>query len=321
MKRLILLILLAFVGCSSNPVTIIQENSETCLGFPIVQDIKLSCIVYTSNRALFQNIGTEQITLQSREVSVVFSGTLMIEYTEAQIIIAVLEERAVVGANGRTRIIQSGSQVTITFNDDEVNQASDAEPLQALEDIPLERLVRTIPIPEIMATATQAPESAEVTSEMPEATNELVITDESGCVIPRGWNARYIVKRGDILALVAQEQGLTVEQMVEANCLDNPGRLLIGQGLRIPDISPTPIILTTTGGIGFRADNVAIRKGECTMLRWDSIHAIAVYIDDNLMDEANLLEICPEETTIYTLHASMSDGTQIEHSLTISLTP
>lgn len=338
MKRLFLLILFGLAACSTGSGDTQPESASTCLGFTIQTEARSSCVVYTANRALVQSIDAETITLRGRTVSIVLTGTIMLENSEEQITVAVLEDRAIVGANGRTRTIQAGMQVTIAFNDNRAGFPSQTEPLQSRVDMPLERLPRAIPTlvfiagetPVLSTTSAQTGFTGESTDQLDaeatsestvEVTPEPVITDESGCVIPPGWNAWYIVERGDVLQLIAREHGVTVEQMVEANCLDDPGRLFAGQGLRIPGVPPTSIIPTQTGGIGFRADTVAIRRGECSLLRWDRVNTLEIYINDDLIENSDFLEVCPEETTVYILRATMSDGSEIERSISISVTP
>ena len=48
----------------------------------------------------------------------------------------------------------------------------------------------------------------------------------------------YIVQQGDTLGAIAQEYGVTVDALVEANNLEDPNRLSIGQRLIIP-LTPT----------------------------------------------------------------------------------
>ena len=44
----------------------------------------------------------------------------------------------------------------------------------------------------------------------------------------------YTVQRGDILAVIAAERGVTVESIVELNDLDSPDAIQAGQVLEIP---------------------------------------------------------------------------------------
>ncbi len=65
------------------------------------------------------------------------------------------------------------------------------------------------------------------------------------CMVRTDWPA-YAVERGDTLSLIARQVGATVEQLVEANCLDDPDRLYSGQRLRVPRIPPDPADPTAT---------------------------------------------------------------------------
>ncbi|MFN2222697.1 MAG: LysM peptidoglycan-binding domain-containing protein [Candidatus Promineifilaceae bacterium] len=69
-------------------------------------------------------------------------------------------------------------------------------------------------------------------------------SDESGpvvavCTVRTDWPS-YAVTRGDTLSRIARDAGATVDQLVQANCLDDPDRLYSGQRLRVPRIPPDP---------------------------------------------------------------------------------
>ena len=50
----------------------------------------------------------------------------------------------------------------------------------------------------------------------------------------------YVVKKGDVLGRIAQDWGVSLESLIEANGIDNPSYLSIGQVLVIPPPPVTP---------------------------------------------------------------------------------
>ena len=65
------------------------------------------------------------------------------------------------------------------------------------------------------------------------------------CVTPTGWTARA-VQPGETLGIIALEAGITVQELVAANCqISNPDRIAVGQEIYLPPASartaqPTP---------------------------------------------------------------------------------
>ena len=50
----------------------------------------------------------------------------------------------------------------------------------------------------------------------------------------------YVVKQGDSLWAIAHRYGVTIDQIVTANQLENPNALVVGQALVIPTVSHQP---------------------------------------------------------------------------------
>ncbi|MBZ0297901.1 MAG: LysM peptidoglycan-binding domain-containing protein [Anaerolineae bacterium] len=61
-----------------------------------------------------------------------------------------------------------------------------------------------------------------------------VTPNAAGCIPPAGWNQIYIVASGDTLGVIAAEADVSVTELAEANCLDNPDTIDIGQELYLP---------------------------------------------------------------------------------------
>ena len=83
-----------------------------------------------------------------------------------------------------------------------------------------------------------------------------------------------------------------------------------------PTASPTP---SGSPSIDFRADRTELDEWECTTLRWDVENVRAVYLDDRGVTGHGTREVCPEETTTYTLRVVLTDGSTQDETLTITV--
>ena len=63
------------------------------------------------------------------------------------------------------------------------------------------------------------------------------------------------------------------------------------------------------GGI-FWADRYNLATGECTNLHWDVQNVTSVYFNGSPVTGKETREVCPAQTTTYTLHVNSSAGTQ-----------
>lgn len=70
------------------------------------------------------------------------------------------------------------------------------------------------------------------------------------CNVQDDWEL-YTVKRGDNLANIANITGSTIDELTQANCMDNPNRIRVGQELYVPNapdptgVAPTELVSTT----------------------------------------------------------------------------
>ena len=78
----------------------------------------------------------------------------------------------------------------------------------------------------------------------PEEDQTLNITSEP-CTPPEDW-VIYTVRAGDTLAGIAISYGITVAEIVTANCLDDTAVIFIGQRLYVPFIKPSQPIQKTS---------------------------------------------------------------------------
>ncbi len=96
--------------------------------------------------------------------------------------------------------------------------------------------------PEGTAEVTEAP-TAEVTSETtPEATSEATASVTPSPTAVSG--STYVVQPGDNLFRIALRNGLTTQQLAQANGITNPNIIFVGQRLIIPGAGGTPVTVT-----------------------------------------------------------------------------
>ena len=95
----------------------------------------------------------------------------------------------------------------------------------------------------------------------------------------------------------------------------NPG----GAGVAEPSATPTaaavaalPSVTPTrpTWAMVFWADRYALKSGECTNLHWDVQNVISVYFNGNPAEGKETRQVCPVQTTTYTLRSTSNTGTQ-----------
>lgn len=65
------------------------------------------------------------------------------------------------------------------------------------------------------------------------------------CNVQDDWDV-YTVQRGDNLANIATRTGSTIDELTQANCIDNPNRIRVGQELYVPNAPVTPDIDATS---------------------------------------------------------------------------
>jgi LysM repeat protein len=287
-------LIVVLLGCTPTPTPSPTASPTTCLGFLVLQDAPHTCIE-NGNHALIENTG-EQITLEGFGASIVIQGQIEVVQAENSFTVQVLSGTAVLGAKGRNRVVSAPNRIEIAL----VNGLAQA------------------PSEPIQITLTPNPTPTE-TSEIAESEANSNISDGE-CSIPDGWGQTYTVKSGDTLAEIAEAYDLTITEIAEANCLADPSRLRIGQVLQLAGDAPTQIASTVNPTtIAFRADSYSLSEGECTILRWDAFNVSEVRLVNGELLQDSFLEVCPSETTTYTLQVVFLDGTETEGELTITV--
>jgi hypothetical protein len=84
---------------------------------------------------------------------------------------------------------------------------------------------------------------------------------------------------------------------------------------------PITINVNPTGDytMNFWADDTNIDAGQCTTLRWDVRNVQAVYLNGEGVPGVSQRDVCPTQTTTYTLVATKMDGTQDSRQVTIQV--
>ena len=71
--------------------------------------------------------------------------------------------------------------------------------------------------------------------------------------------------------------------------------------------------------MNFWADDTDLDAGQCTALRWDVRNVQAVYLDGEGVPGVSARDVCPGQTTTYTLTATKMDGSQDSRQVTIQV--
>lgn len=80
----------------------------------------------------------------------------------------------------------------------------------------------------------------------------------------------------------------------------------------------TPTRTRTAAESVFWADSYNVAAGECTNLHWDVQDVISVYFNGNPATGNETRQVCPAQTTSYTLRVNSNAGTQ-DHTVTITV--
>jgi len=93
----------------------------------------------------------------------------------------------------------------------------------------------------------------------------------------------------------------------------------------VPTLVPTPaptLVPTPTPWpavqVNFWADALSVVSGNCTTLHWDAAYATGVYLNGESVAQRGERQVCPSETTRYTLHAEAPSGS-VDREITITV--
>ena len=169
-----------------------------------------------------------------------------------------------------------------------------------------------------------------VTSTLPPVTLPLPATiAPTVCAPSAEWTGSHIIQPGDTLFIISQSYGLGILELQLANCIDDADYIQAGQVLRVPGTgeTPTPTATGASPPVGtstpliFSADHNVLIAGECTLLRWEIENINAVFFDGTSVSGRGFREVCPEQTTRYTLLVLYTDGEQVPHIVVVEVRP
>lgn len=173
-----------------------------------------------------------------------------------------------------------------------------------------------------------------ITSTLPPVTLELPATVAPTECAPRAdWGGTHVVRTGEALFLIAPLYDLTSRELQLANCIVDANFIQAGQVLRIPGTpeATTPAVTAdspvdsqaegTATPLTFSADSTVLNAGECTILRWEIENVDAVFFDGTSVSGRGIREVCPQETTRYTLLVLYSNGEQEPFLIVVEVRP
>ncbi|MFW5691642.1 MAG: LysM peptidoglycan-binding domain-containing protein, partial [Chloroflexota bacterium] len=153
-------------------------------------------------------------------------------------------------------------------------------------------------------------------------------TEEVACGPPADWTEVYEVQRGDTLTRIATLYDVTIAELIDANCIDNPDRITPGDEFVVP---PAPGINPNAAGTAsgdtdapaasFTAERQSITGGECVTLNWDVSGARLVSFEGDPVERSGDALVCPLATQTYSLLVVYQDGEQVGYTVTVTVNP
>ncbi len=287
------------------------------------------CVEAPPSAALVQSPNDQPVTLRINGADVILGSTAFITAEgNNEMTFAVLEGAGVISANGGLQLVVPGAQVRLPLGGENgyevVGAPSDPEPfdLTLIEHAPINLLERPITLPDpIGEGSTPLPGVSATPTPQPGA----VATQ---CVPRQDWAARYVIQLGDNLSSIAARLNIFTIDLQTGNCIEDPSRLIAGQTLRVPralptrtpippTVTPTPTESADMVGPNLRADVNPIYYGSCTFIRWDVSNIREVYFEGQPTVGSGSQQVCPFETTTYTLLVIKRDGSQVPFMLTL----
>ncbi len=293
-----ILIFLSCIGCSSAVVT---PTPTTCNDYLVISGSTPTCFV-ENNYTLIQTPLNQQVQLQINNHEIAIQGTAIIWSDDNTQKIISVEGTFTIGGNQQTLSINSGQQITVN-EDSQLSNITNYNYID-LQNIAFDQLQRIITLIE------------------PTATPILTNTPDVDCPPPENWIDNYIIQAGDSLTSIANRANVPLQELQDANCIDNPNNIQVGQILIVPENSipaTQPSQTFTPSAVFFRADSESISRGNCTVLRWDVQNIRQLTLNNELITTNTNQEVCPDTTTTYTLTVDYYDERQTEHIVTVTV--
>jgi hypothetical protein len=293
--------------------------------------------------ALIQSPAGTQVNLNINGANIALGSTIYLTaQANGQLTLATINGTAVVEAAGLSQTVNAGAQTTLPLGGSsglQVNGPPTAPQPFAVNTIQLAPL-NLLPVP-VQLPAPISPAAAgtptlpglPITPTLPPVTIPLPPTAIPTACVPRSdWAFTYTVEAGDTLFGIAQRFGLSLAELQSGNCIADANIINVGQTLRVPapleptatattTTTPQPTITFTPTVPDYEADRTSLTAGECTLIRWQVENIDSVFFQGQPTTGDNQQEVCPTETTRYTLLVVQPDGNQIPYFLTIEVEP
>lgn len=244
---------------------------------------------------------------------------------------AVLEGTGVVSAFGETRVVLPGFKTGVQLGGGPDGLQASGPPNEPapydfanIQHAPVQLLDRQVPIPPAGGEGGVVPTATSTVVSTPPP------TQAAACTPRADWQFRYVIQRGDNLSIIAQRLNMRTADLQAGNCIANPNQLIAGQTLRTPrEVPPPPPTAVPTSaatatqagmtGPNLRADQNSVYYGQCTTIRWDVDNIQAVYFEGQPVIGHDSRQVCPSDTTTYTLMVVLTDGSQRTFPITITV--
>jgi LysM repeat protein len=313
-KRALMLasVLLALVACAPQEAIVVVAGE--CGAFALAPEV--ACQRVSEEVTLLQ--ASKSATIAYANAVITLDGLLFARESATSTRFIALQGLTVISVNNSTRQLTPGTQLTLALTNGQIIGMPQApEPYDEVEILLLTQTAPSFtPVPVL-----NVPRTPDVLPTQQPANTATPAT----CQPREEWTSTYTVQRGDVLTRIANRYGTTLDELVRANCLSNPNRIRIGDVLRVPTVSatlaPANAPTLTPSAVAFRADRSVIAQGECTTLRWDVFNVQAVTLDGEPTQSNSQQNVCPTQTTTYTLRVTYPNGTESTHSVTVAINP
>ncbi|MCL5274188.1 MAG: NBR1-Ig-like domain-containing protein [Chloroflexi bacterium] len=87
-----------------------------------------------------------------------------------------------------------------------------------------------------------------------------------------------------------------------------------------PQPTTMPATATVNPTIEFKAGSTSVTKGSCTTLSWSTNNVAGVFFNDTGVTSPSSTDVCPTDTTTYTLKVNFNDGSSTVRQIVIAVT-
>ena len=309
---------------------------------------QLKCNNAPPSALLIQSPEGQKVAMNINGADITLGSTIYLtSVINDKLTIATIEGSAGITAFGNTQTALPGTQIELPLGNSVgaayglsvIGPPSEPQPFDTtgLSRIPLQLLPRPVLLP---ISSTGAPTAT--------------ATTEGDCTPRADWQFTYTVRPNDSVSLISSLAGISIAELIEGNCLPSSGLILVGQKLVVPNNVPTPRPVTprpqptatdappnnnpppdnnpppTTEapppqaeptGPNFRVDDSSIDQGECTTVRWDSDNIKEVYFEGQGVTGHGSRQVCPTETSSYTLTVVWPDNSRHNYGVRVAVIP